>query len=894
MQWRSHSLAVRLMAGIVAIILFVYALAGLALYQSKQQHEFQAVITTENLARSLAINVSGILDKVDIGLLAVASEVEQQMAAGGVNGALLDGYLTQQQAQIRDCEGLWVSDEKGDIPWGTVMTPGKITNITDREYFQRLQENSQLGMVVSKPVIGRRTKAWSVLLSRRINHPDGSFAGVALGSLRMMEYFTAMFSSFDVGKQGIIALRDDQMALIVRHPKAENESGAVGARLVSAKATEMLRAFPNSGSYTAVAPVDGIERIYSYRKIANYPLYIFVAKSTHDFLAPWRKEVFRTLLLVVIFTLAILVYTRTSYRRETESRKAKKMELFRTVFRTSPDSQVITRLEDGRLLEVNDGFTPVFGWTREDTVGKTVIDIDIWRYPEERRTSVRILQQNGYFIDREAEFVSKDGRTWPGLVSAHVITLNDTLCIQAIVRDISDRKADEQQIQRLSFSDQLTGLPNRRLFTNRLEQALISSARHQWVGALMFVDLDDFKSINETLGHGRGDLFLSEIAQRLRRCVQEGDTVARFGGDKFALILESLSTNPQEAASHAETVGEKTLRELAQPYELYSSTLHRTCSIGITLFGEQTEDASEPLKRAELAMYQAKACGRNVLRFFDPQMQAVVSARIAMEEGLREAIKQRRIVLHYQPQVTEEGRVTGVEALVRWKDPRGGLIFPAEFIQLAEASGLIFPLGQQVLEMACHQLAVWANRTGFSHLSIAVNVSTRQFNQDGFVEEIRSVLKRYSANPHRLKLEITESMLASNVEDVIAKMNALKTIGVGFSLDDFGTGYSSLSYLKRLPLDQLKIDQGFVRDILVDPNDAAIAKTVVALANSMNLSVIAEGVETQAQRDMLAALGCRNYQGYFFGRPMGIDALEDYIEGGVGLALLDHSGNRSL
>ena len=890
MQWRSHSLAVRLTAGIVSIILFVYALAGLALYQSKQQHELQAIITTENLARSLSINVSGILDKVDVALFAVTSEIERQMAAGGIDGPLLNGYLTQQQAHIRDCEGLWVADEKGNVPWGTLMTAGKITNITDREYFQRLRESSHLGMVVSKPVIGRTTKAWSVLLSRRINHADGSFAGVALGSLRMMEYFTDMFSTIDVGKQGVIAIRDEEMALIVRFPKVANDSGQVGARLVSAEATEATRSSPEAGSYTAVAPVDGIERLYSYRKIANYPLYVFVAKSTDDFLAPWRKEVVITLLLVAVFTLAILVFTRTSYRRETESRKAKKMEVFRTVFRTSPDSQVITRLEDGRLLEVNDGFTPVFGWTREDTIGKTVFDIDIWRYPEERHTSVRLLQQNGYFIDREAEFVSKNGRTWPGLVSAHVMTLDDTLCIQAIVRDISDRKAAEQQIQRLSFSDQLTGLPNRRLFMDRLEQALISSARHQWIGALMFVDLDDFKSINETMGHGQGDLFLIEIAHRLRRCVREGDTVARLGGDKFALILESQSANTQEAASHAESIGEIALRKIEHPYELCTSILHRTGSIGITLFGEQHEDASEPLKRAELAMYQAKACGRNVLRFFDPQMQAIVSARIALEDGLREAIKQHQILLHYQPQITDQGRITGVEALVRWEDPRGGMIFPADFIPLAEASGLIIPLGEQVLKMACQQLAVWADRTEFSHLSIAVNVSTRQFNQDDFVEQIRSVLKRCGANPHRLKLEITESMLVSNVEDVIAKMNALKSIGVGFSLDDFGTGYSSLAYLKRLPLDQLKIDQEFVRDILVDPNDAAIAKTVVALARSMSLSVIAEGVETQAQRDMLADLGCRNYQGYLFGHPMAVDALEDYIESGMDLVLTDRSG----
>jgi predicted signal transduction protein with EAL and GGDEF domain len=373
-------------------------------------------------------------------------------------------------------------------------------------------------------------------------------------------------------------------------------------------------------------------------------------------------------------------------------------------------------------------------------------------------------------------------------------------------------------------------------------------------------------------------LLLQQVAQRLLRCVRDGDTVARLGGDEFVLMLEGLSESAFDAATQAEAVGEQILGSLNQTYQFINYDYHSTPSIGITLFGEHPETLDEPLKRADLAMYQAKAAGRNTLRFFDPQMQAVVSSRAALESGLREALVKQQFSLYYQPQVTYAGQITGAEALVRWQHPERGLVSPAEFIPLAEDTGLILPLGQWVLETACRQLACWAAQPGLAHLTLAVNVSARQFHRSDFVAQVLAVLAHTGAKPQRLKLELTESLLVSNVEDVIAKMNALKTHGVGFSLDDFGTGYSSLSYLKRLPLDQLKIDQSFVRDILEDSNDAAIANMVIVLAATLGLSVIAEGVETEAQRDFLARQGCHAYQGYLFSRPLPLPGFEAFVD----------------
>jgi diguanylate cyclase (GGDEF)-like protein len=442
---------------------------------------------------------------------------------------------------------------------------------------------------------------------------------------------------------------------------------------------------------------------------------------------------------------------------------------------------------------------------------------------------------------------------------------NDMLC-QIETRD--------NEIRKLAYYDPLTHLPNRRLLLDRLQHALASCLRSKRQGALLFIDLDNFKTINDTLGHDKGDLLLEQVAQRLVTCVREGDTVARLGGDEFVIMLGDLSQSPKEAATQTEAVGAKVMSALNQPYQIAGHEYRNTPSIGVTLFGDNKHSQDELLKRADLAMYQAKSAGRNTLRFFDPEMQAAVTSRATLDNDLHEALRGSQFLLYYQPQVDDTRRLTGVEALLRWQHPLRGLVAPGDFISHTEETGLILPLGLWVLETACAQLVKWADQPGMAHLSLAVNVSARQFHQPDFVSQLRAVLDSSGANPKKLKLELTESLLLDDVEDTIAKMIDLKAIGVGFSLDDFGTGYSSLAYLKRLPLDQLKIDQSFVRDILSDPNDATIACTIVALAHSMGLAVIAEGVETAEQLAFLAANGCKAYQGYLFSRPLSLADFE--------------------
>ena len=453
---------------------------------------------------------------------------------------------------------------------------------------------------------------------------------------------------------------------------------------------------------------------------------------------------------------------------------------------------------------------------------------------------------------------------------------NRELTLQGADLEVEISRSHEaaEKINQLAFYDPLTGLPNRRLLLDRLRHALANSLRNKRCGALLFIDLDNFKSLNDTRGHDMGDLLLKEVSTRLVSCVRACDTVARLGGDEFVVMLEDLGQNPQEAATLAETVGEKTLAALNQTYQLNEYLHHSTPSIGITLFAEHYESIDELMKRADLAMYQAKAAGRNTLRFFDPEMQAAATARAALEIDLRKGITEDQFILHYQAQLDIAGRVIGAEALVRWQHPERGLIPPTDFIPLAEETGLILPIGQRVLEIACRQLVEWSKRAETATLTLAVNVSARQLSLPNFVEQVLAVIDHTGARPERLKLELTESLFLENAEDVITKMMALKARGVGFALDDFGTGYSSLSYLKRLPLDQLKIDQSFVREVLTNSNDAAIARIVVALGQSLGLAVIAEGVETEAQRDFLSSIGCNAFQGYLFGQPRPADLLK--------------------
>jgi diguanylate cyclase (GGDEF)-like protein/PAS domain S-box-containing protein len=533
----------------------------------------------------------------------------------------------------------------------------------------------------------------------------------------------------------------------------------------------------------------------------------------------------------------------------------------------------------GVILSANRAFVGLTGYTMKELVGQTP------RLFRSHRRDAEFYQSMWNFVRTTGGWQGDMSlRTKSGEHCARWLTISavkneadEVINYIGSYYDISKLKHAEEKIRELAFFDQLTGLPNRVLLIDRVRQALNANTRNKSFGALLFIDLDNFKTLNDSLGHDVGDQLLKKVAQRLSRCVRTDDTVARFGGDEFVVLLANLGTQKAKAAAlQAEAIGEKILAAFTETFQLDPYEYPCTPSVGVTLFSPEDRNVDELLKRADLAMYDAKTAGRNGLRFFDPVMQTMISTRAALETDLREDLKKERLLLHYQPQVDHEGRLLGAEALARWPHAQRGMVSPSEFIPVAESAGLILPLGALMMKIACRQLARWSADPATEHLTVAINVSALQMRQKNFVEQVRVIIEQTGADPRRLKIELTESTLVSNVDDVIAKMNKLKAIGIGFSLDDFGTGYSSLSYLKRLPIDQLKIDRSFVKDVLVDPNDAAIAQMIIALSKSLGLSVIAEGVETEEQYAFLARHGQLNYQGYLFGRPLPPEDFETF------------------
>lgn len=535
---------------------------------------------------------------------------------------------------------------------------------------------------------------------------------------------------------------------------------------------------------------------------------------------------------------------------------------------------------DTVILRTNRAFTKITGYSAQEAVGQRcsllasghhdkAFFAAMWTSLAEKR------EWKGELWNR-----CKDGEVSLHFISITAVTdaAGHITHYVGTLSDITQRARAAREIEHLAFYDPLTQLPNRRLVLDRLQQAFAASARSGLQGALLCLDLDHFKTLNDTLGHDMGDQLLQKVAQRLVSCVREGDTVARLGGDEFLVLLQDLDAQPTIAAEQVQGVSEKILAALNQPYDLGSRQVHSTTSVGAVLFNGQGQTVEDVVKHADLAMYAAKAAGRNAIRFFDPDMQAAVTARAQMENDLRAALAAEEFLLHYQVQIGCGQHPIGAEALIRWNHPQRGMVPPCEFIPLAEETGLILPVGGWVLETACTQLRRWQDDPALRGLQLSVNVSARQFQQPDFVEQVRAILLKTGARPERLKLELTESLPLENVDDTISKMRALRSLGLRFSLDDFGTGQSSLSYLTRLPLDQLKIDQSFVHNIGVQATDALIVQTIIGMAQSLGIDVIAEGVETDAQRAFLERHGCKLWQGYLFSRPVPIKEFEEYLQ----------------
>ncbi|MBI5889704.1 MAG: EAL domain-containing protein [Nitrosomonadales bacterium] len=544
---------------------------------------------------------------------------------------------------------------------------------------------------------------------------------------------------------------------------------------------------------------------------------------------------------------------------------------------SSQSGMIITDTQ-GRIVRVNPAFVRLTGYSAEEAVGRTPAMLSSGRHDALfYRRMWGALKEKGYW---QGEIWNKRKN---GQVFAEMLTITAIFSpagppthYVGSFTDITESKVAEAEIHRLAYYDALTTLPNRRLLQDRLSQALAATARSGLYGAIFFIDLDNFKGLNDTRGHDVGDLLLLEVAQRLQAAVRDGDTVARLGGDEFVVLLEDMSADAGEAATQAKQIGDKLREAIDQPFLLNDYEYLCKLSIGVSLFHAQ-DTVEDLLKHADMALYQAKNAGRNTLRFFDPAMQAALERRNKMEEELRQALRLGQLALHYQPQVDAARKVVSVEALLRWRHPQRGLVPPDEFIGVAEDTGLILPIGLWVLETACAQLEKWEGDVRMRALHIAVNVSSRQFRQADFAAQVQGVLERSGVDPACLKLELTESLVLEDVEDAVEKMHAIKRLGVNFSMDDFGTGYSSLSYLAELPIAQLKIDQSFIRNLPGRSNDELITRTIISMGKGLTMNVIAEGVETEAQREFLEAHGCNAYQGYLFSQPLPVGELEAFL-----------------
>jgi len=532
----------------------------------------------------------------------------------------------------------------------------------------------------------------------------------------------------------------------------------------------------------------------------------------------------------------------------------------------------------GKLIRVNQAFTRLTGYQAEEVLGRTPALLHSGRQDADFYENLwRTLRQTGYW-QGELWNRRKDGGLYLEWLTISAVRAPDGTITHYVgtFSDVTKNKESEEKIHHLAYYDALTNLPNRRLLHDRLTQVMAAGHRSCQHAAVLFLDLDNFKLLNDTRGHDAGDGLLIETAKRIRLHLRDGDTVARLGGDEFVVLLENLGTDAQEAAVVAGNVAEKLRLALAQPYSVAERAFHCGASVGIALFRGREEPVEAILRHADLAMYQAKSAGRNAVRYFDPTMQIALDERSVLEADLRVAIEQGQMLLHYQPQVDQSDAVVGAEALLRWAHPQRGLVAPLDFIPLAEETGLIVPLGLWVLGAACAQIRLWSQQPATRQLRVAINVSARQFRQPDFVEEVRRILASSGADPARLKIELTEVAVVDDVGDTFEKMRALKSLGIGFALDDFGTGYSSLSYLTRLPLDQLKIDKSFVINLPDNRNDAIIAQTIITMAASLGLEVIAEGVETRIQRAFLERHGCTLFQGYLYSAPLPLEAFEQY------------------
>ncbi len=865
--------------GLLLLGLMVAAMAGHSLWRSHGQALARAEMQSQNLASLTEAYVAAHIGALDNSVSRVVDELEQQLTRQGrLDPRDAEGALQRELARRTDLDGLYVLDVGGRLVLGGL---GSESGDTAEPAFGRTGLDHARGeLTVGHPLRNPITGTWVLPMSRHFHHPDGQSAGVVLATVPV-SYLSLLLSRVDSGPAGTVVLRSaDNLRQIVRYPALAGDAGRPGAD----NATPELRAQANDpawrqATYRAERTPDGVTRIYTVRRMRLGTLLLVVGLADADYLQGWQAESRTTLGLSLAFMLVWglggMLLTRALERSREDRRR---MRLLAQVFEHSGEAIIITDAHN-QIVEVNPAFVAQSGYAPEEVVGRNPRLLASGHTSPEDYTRIwNQLQATGHWrgelIDRQ-----RDGQLSPKWMSISLVRDEQGQVTHHIAHaiDLREIKAAEQRILHLAHHDHLTGLPNRVLLRARLDQAMAQARRDQGRLAMLFIDLDRFKDINDSLGHHIGDALLVEVAQRLRQVVRGNDIVARLGGDEFVLVLAGLEEG-DGGASAAATVAGKVLQALRQPIRVEGHELHTGASIGITLFPQDGEDIDALMKGADAAMYHAKGAGRGGYHFYTPAMNLASQERLAMEQGLRTAIERGELFLQYQPQVAVAGLETdAVEALLRWRHPTLGLVSPARFIPVAEETGQIAAIGRWVLDEALAQLALWRG-AGLTGLRVAVNVSAQQLRDDQFAPTVAAALLRHGVPGAALELEVTESTAMRDPLRTAVQLQQLRQLGVSLAIDDFGTGYSSLAYLKQLPLNHLKLDRSFVMDIERDPNDAAICAATITLAHALGLTVVAEGVETLAQLDYLRDLHCDLVQGYLFSRPLDAADLPAFLE----------------
>jgi diguanylate cyclase (GGDEF)-like protein/PAS domain S-box-containing protein len=863
--------------GVAALAIYV----GLGLVSLKHTYDREiefARRSQDNLAKALVDHARSSIEKIDNVLLTSQLRLDTSLTGEKHDTATINATLARYLALIRESQSLRIADREGRFIYDA---SGEISDATiaDRNYFQRNKAQSDGKLVISEPLFARITQNWVITLSRRLNDSNGEFAGLVQAAVRT-DHFQKFYASLNLGPAQSITLIDSQLRLVARYPETPEMIGKTAA---SAAMRSLVTREQSEGMYIAHSSADGIERLYAARKIGDYPLYIVVGQATASYLDNWYRQVFWIGLSAGILALVLVGWMSVWLRTYNQARRlalGMTQAYETTVRRTSalldslPDPAWLTDREQ-RLIAVNEAFSRLCERPTEDMLGQPVTAV----CPP---SMAAILEQ----LDRmaldslcqqrqESEHQLTGGRLRHfECISTPVLDEQHNLAgLAGVARDITQIHEDQARIRHLAEHDMLTDLPNRALLGNRMSVALADALGEQVQIALIFLDLDQFKNINDTLGHDVGDQLLLQVARRIRENLDERDTISRQGGDEFAVLIQDFGNLARLAF-----IAQRLIDAINRPFLIGGHELRVGASTGISVYPQDGSDIGTLLKNADTAMYQAKGAGGNAFRFFTPEMNARISERVALENNLRRAIQNHEFRLHYQPQVDgRSGQLIGMEALIRWQHPEKGEIPPIRFIPVAEESNLINLIGEWVLREACRQNAEWI-KCGHPPIVVAVNISAMQLRQPNLPEQVAGILGETGLDPCWLELEITESAFIGDTERIIETLALLKTLGIKLSVDDFGTGYSSLGYLKRLPFDRIKIDQSFVRDLPHNEDDIAITRAIIGIANSLRKEVIAEGVEQPEQRDFLLAQGCELMQGYHFGRPIPADAFTALLE----------------